>query len=54
MGGNLKTFLVYTQMSNNEFDALLLYDAFKGIGCDKKVVMEILITRDYRRLQASR
>lgn len=54
MGGNLQTFLTYTQMAEEEFDALQLYEAFKGIGCNKAIVVEILTTRSWPRLQAAR
>jgi hypothetical protein len=54
MGGNLQTFLTYTQMAEEEFDALQLHEAFKGIGCNKTVVVEILTTRSWKRLQAAR
>jgi hypothetical protein len=54
MGGNLKTFLSYSQMAEDEFDALILHDAFAGIGCNKGVVMEVLTTRNFARLQAAR
>lgn len=31
-----------------------MHEAFKGIGCDKKVVVEVLTTRPFARLQAAR
>lgn len=38
----------------DEFDALILHEAFAGIGCNKKVVVEVLTTRPFARLQAAR
>lgn len=54
MGGNLARFLSYMQMSEAEFDAHTLKDAFSGIGCDKKVVLEVLCTRPFERLLAAK
>ena len=54
MGGNLELFLTYCQLAENEFDALLLKEAFSGLGCDKTVVLEIICTRSYERLHAAK
>jgi len=54
MGGNLKKFLTYCQMDDSEFDAVVLKKAFDGIGCDKKIIVEVVCTRPYDRLQRSR
>jgi hypothetical protein len=53
-GGNLEEFLVYVQMSEAEFDSYHLFKAFDGMGCDKPVVIEILTTRTFERIQAAR
>jgi hypothetical protein len=53
-GGNLEDFLVFTQMSEAEFDSYCLFKAFEGIGCNKKIVTEILTTRSFSRIQAAR
>lgn len=54
MGGNLEDFLEYTQMEEDEFDAIMLFEAFKGLGCDERAVVEIMTTRSWARLQAAR
>jgi hypothetical protein len=54
MGGNLSQFLAFTQMSEAEFDSYVLMDAFSGIGCDKAVVVEVLVTRSFDRIRAAR
>ena len=40
--------------AQDEFDALTLHEAFAGMGCNKKVVVEVLTTRPFARLQAAR
>lgn len=50
LDGNLEDFLEYTQMEEDEFDAIMLYEAFKGLGCDEKAVVEVLTTRSFKRL----
>jgi hypothetical protein len=54
LGGDLAEFLGYMQMEEEEFDSYVLHKAFKGMGCDKDVVLEIFCTRPQARLQASR
>lgn len=54
MGGNLSQFLAFTQMSEAEFDSYILMDAFSGLGCDKGVVVEVLVTRSFDRIRAAR
>lgn len=54
MGGDLAEMLGYTQMAEDEFDAHILHQAFSGIGCDKEAIVEVICTRDARRLQAAR
>jgi uncharacterized protein YjbJ (UPF0337 family) len=54
MGGNLKKFLTYCQMEGSEFDAIVLKKAFDGIGCDKKVIVEVICTRPAARLKESK
>jgi hypothetical protein len=54
MGGNLELFLTYCQLAEDEFDALMLKNAFSGLGCDKNVVLEVICTRPYERLQATK
>lgn len=54
MGGNLAQFLAFTQMSEAEFDSYILMDAFSGLGCDKAVVVEVLVTRSYDRIKQAR
>ena len=54
MGGHLSQFLAFTQMSEAEFDSYILMDAFSGLGCDKAVVVEVLVTRSFERLRAAR
>jgi hypothetical protein len=53
-GGNLQDFLSYTQMEEDEFDAITLFEAFKGLGCDEGAVVEVLTTRSWKRLHAAR
>ncbi len=53
-GGNLSEFLTYMQMSEAEFDFHLLKNAFAGLGCNKSVVVEVLCTRSYSRIRATR
>ena len=53
-GGNLENFLVYLQMSEEEFDSYCLHQAFAGMGCSKNIVVEILTTRPFARIQAAR
>jgi hypothetical protein len=53
VGGNLQQFLQYTRMNPNVFDAKLLYDALTSFSASKKIVIEILCTRDSERLKAS-
>ena len=49
---SLWIFNVYirAQMEEDEFDAIMLYEAFKGLGCNEKAVVEILTTRSWKRL----
>jgi hypothetical protein len=54
MGGNLELFLTYCQLAEDEFDALMLKKAFSGLGCDKTLVLEIICTRPFERLQATK
>lgn len=54
MGGNLEDFLEYTQMEEDEFDAIMLFEAFKGYGCNENVVVEVLTTRPFARLHKAR
>lgn len=54
MGGDLAEMLSYTQMAEDEFDATVLYKAFKGLGCNKDAVIEVVCTRSAARLQAAR
>jgi hypothetical protein len=54
MGGNLELFLTYCQLAEDEFDALMLKKAFSGLGSDKKVILEIICTRPFERLQAAK
>jgi hypothetical protein len=54
LSGDLEEFLVYTQMSEAEFDAHVLRKAFTGIGCDKDAIVEVICTRSARRLQEAR
>lgn len=54
MGGNLEKFLIYAQLAEEEFDALLLKEAFSGFGCDKTLILEIICTRSYDRLHATK
>eukprot|EP00604_Paraphysomonas_vestita_P002730 CAMPEP_0174818444 /NCGR_PEP_ID=MMETSP1107-20130205/1112_1 /TAXON_ID=36770 /ORGANISM="Paraphysomonas vestita, Strain GFlagA" /LENGTH=757 /DNA_ID=CAMNT_0016030273 /DNA_START=360 /DNA_END=2633 /DNA_ORIENTATION=+ len=54
MGGNLELFLTYCQLAEDEFDALMLKEAFSGFGSDKNVILEIICTRSYERLQAAK
>ena len=54
MGSSLAQFLVYTQMKEEEFDCHIMEKAFKGIGCDSNLLVEMLTTRSWRRLQAAR
>jgi hypothetical protein len=54
MGGDLEQFLKYLQMSEPEFDVHCLNKAFKGMGTNESLVLEILTTRPFRRLQAAR
>lgn len=54
MGGNLELFLTYCQLAEDEFDALMLKEAFSGFGCDKSVILEIICTRSYERLNAAK
>jgi annexin A7/11 len=54
MGGNLELFLTYCQLAEDEFDALLLKKAFSGLGCDKTVVLEVICTRPFERLEATK
>jgi hypothetical protein len=54
MGGDLARFLGYTQMLEDEFDAAILREAFSGVGCDKKVVVEVLTSRSFPRLQKAK
>ena len=52
--GNMEDFVEYTQMEEAEFDAIMLYEAFKGLGCDEKAVVEVLTTRSWKRLHNAR
>ena len=54
MGGNLKKFLTYCQMEGSEFDVVVLKKAFDGLGCDKKVIVEVICTRPAARLKETR
>lgn len=54
MGGDLEDMLVYTQMSEAEFDTAILRKAFSGLGCDKEAIVEVVCTRSARRLQEAR
>lgn len=54
MGGNLAKFLLYTQMSEEEFDSNILHDAFSGLGTNESRVLEVLCTRTYDRLQQAK
>ena len=54
MGSSLAQFLVYIQMSEAEFDCHIMEKAFAGLGCDSHVLVEMLTTRSWRRLQAAR
>jgi hypothetical protein len=54
IGGNTGRFLGYLQMSNAELDANLIRDCMQGVGCDKKVIVTIMCTRPFDRLQAMR
>ncbi|CAE7670863.1 Anxa6, partial [Symbiodinium microadriaticum] len=54
MGGNLKKFLTFCQMEGSEFDVAVLKNAFDCLGCDKKVVVEVICTRPAARLKETR
>ena len=54
LSGDLREFLVYTQMDEDECDAHLLRSAFSGMGCDKNLVVEIVVGRSSPRLAAAR
>ncbi len=54
MGGNLERFLSYAQMTEPEFDSTMLKQAFSGLGTDEDLVIEVLCTRPFSRLQAAR
>jgi hypothetical protein len=54
LSGNLSKFLSYSQMTNAEFDALMIHEAFSGFGSDKRMVIMIVCSRDYERLKAAK
>lgn len=54
LGGDLKEFLVYTQMAQDEADAHIIHNAFSGLGHNAKVVLEVFVGRSSQRLQAAR
>lgn len=54
VGGNLRKFLTYCQMDDSEFDVVVLKKAFDGIGCDKKILVEVICSRPAGRLLQSK
>ncbi len=54
LGGDLKEFLVYTQMAQPEADAHMIHKAFAGLGHNAKLVLEVFIGRSSQRLQEAR
>ncbi|CBN78900.1 conserved unknown protein [Ectocarpus siliculosus] len=53
LSGDLKTFMVYTQMETQEFDALLMKKAMAGIGTDEDIMIMLLTTRDNAAIAAA-
>lgn len=54
LSGDFKKFAIYTQMTEDEFDALLIHDAVDGLGTDEELLLEVLCTRSNERLEAAR
>ncbi|CAN0127138.1 unnamed protein product, partial [Laminaria digitata] len=53
LSGDLKTFMVYTQMETQEFDALLMKKAMAGIGTDEDIMIMLLTTRTNEAIAAA-
>ncbi|CAN0447074.1 unnamed protein product [Pylaiella littoralis] len=53
LSGDFKTFMVFTQMETQEFDALLMRQAMAGIGTDEDIMIMLLTTRDNEAISAA-
>ena len=54
LSGDFKKFAVFTQMEEDEFDALLIQDAVQGGGTNEDLLLEVLTTRSNARLMRAR